>query len=89
MDTNTSSQGSFDDLQILYQRFVLILDNLEILYQRFVLILDKLQILYQRFVLMDDLFIRAVFGTTEEEENNGGLREWHNGAGEMWFFVSW
>ena len=34
---------------------------------------------------MGDLFIvRAVFGTTEEDNNGGGLREWHNGAGEMY-----
>ena len=26
---------------------------------------------------------RAVFGTTEED-NGGGLREWHNGAGEIY-----
>ena len=35
--------------------------------------------------MMGDLFIvRAVFGTTEEDNNGGGLREWHNGAGEMY-----
>ena len=28
--------------------------------------------------------VRAVFGTTEEDNNSGGLREWHNGAGEMY-----
>ena len=38
---------------------------------------------------MGDLFIvRAVFGTTEEDNNGGGLREWHNGAGEMSFHFS-